>query len=151
MNLADSRPWWRDGRWWLLLFGPLPFWGIWAWFSPPAGLWLTVAPTVWVNLVLLWPLAEELLFRGVVQGWLLRRWPASSFVVFGISLANGLTSLVFTAMHLWLHPGWLALAVMLPSLAFGWTRERHRSLLSPCLLHMFYNAGWFWLQPPAGF
>ncbi len=161
MTTHSAFNWWQDPRWWLAVLLPLPLWGAMVWLSPfwpnpawtnaPSYLWIQQAPLVWLNLVILWPVAEELLFRGVLQGRLLQHWSANKAMLWlGISRANLITSLLFTALHWALQPGWLALAVILPSFIFGWTRERHGSLLSPCLLHVMYNAGWFWLRPPDG-
>ncbi|WP_158608506.1 JDVT-CTERM system glutamic-type intramembrane protease MrtJ [Stagnimonas aquatica] len=90
-----------------------------------------------VLLVLIFhPLVEELAFRGAIQEALLRRLP----VGFGpLSFANLVTSLLFAAMHLGSRAAWLAIATFIPSLVFGYFRERHGSLLSPIVLHMVYN------------
>ena len=63
----------------------------------------------------------------------------------GISIACILASLAFAAAHLLRQPiGWAAL-IFLPSLIFGWARERHKTLYSPTLLHIVYNAGFIGL------
>lgn len=73
-------------------------------------------------------------------------WPkAQSSMSGGISLANLLTSLVFAAVHLLRQPPLWAALIFLPSLVFGWARDRHETLLSPILLHVCYNAGFIWL------
>jgi membrane protease YdiL (CAAX protease family) len=35
--------------------------------------------------------------------------------------------------------------VFFPSLVFGLFKDRTQRLLAPILLHVFYNAGYFWL------
>jgi membrane protease YdiL (CAAX protease family) len=61
----------------------------------------------------------------------------------GISAANLITSLLFVLGHLWQHPAAWAVAIAVPSLVFGWFRDRHGSVY-PCIaLHMFYNTGYF--------
>ncbi len=99
-------------------------------------------------LLLLYPLLEELAFRGWLQGRLLAgTWGRRSR--YGISLANLLTSLAFVAFHMFQHaPAWAAL-LLLPSLIFGCLRERHRSVLPAVVLHVFYNAGLYGFLPPA--
>jgi hypothetical protein len=59
--------------------------------------------------------------------------------------ANLLTSLVFTALHFIAHPPLWAAAVFLPSLLFGFFKDRSGTLAAPILLHVFYNSGYFWL------
>ncbi|HMS84410.1 MAG TPA: JDVT-CTERM system glutamic-type intramembrane protease [Nitrospira sp.] len=92
--------------------------------------------------VLWYPLWEELLFRGLLQGELIERGWTHSWV-FGLSGANIIVSLVFTAVHLWSHsPIWAAL-VFLPSLVFGYLRDRFNSTVPSIVMHMWYNGGYF--------
>ncbi len=98
-------------------------------------------------MILLYPLLEEWLFRGLIQGWLLETmWGRSAWA--GITLANGVTTLLFAAAHLLGHTLFWSLLVIGPSLIFGWARERYRSVLPPIWLHIFYNAGYFLLFWP---
>jgi membrane protease YdiL (CAAX protease family) len=63
-------------------------------------------------------------------------------VLFGAEF-NLITSLLFVLGHLWQHPAAWAVAIAVPSLVFGWFRDRHDSVY-PCIaLHMFYNTGYF--------
>ncbi len=97
-----------------------------------------------LSLALLQPLAEELLFRGFLQGqWLQIRWGKASW--HGFSAANGVTSLLFASSHLLSHPPIWAIAVFFPSIIFGYFRERYGSLYPSIFLHIFYNAGYFYL------
>lgn len=74
------------------------------------------------------PLAEEVLFRGLLYGWL-RRWgPAVAMV--GSALLFGLP-----------HGPSSALPAALLGLGFAWLRERDGSLLGPVLLHVLNNLG----------
>jgi len=104
----------------------------------------TGTPTVdWLllaKLVLLYPILEEIVFRGGVQTFLLER-KALTKHIFGISLANVLTSIAFAALHLIYQPVLWALLVFVPSLVFGWARERYGSVIPSILLHGFYNLG----------
>lgn len=120
-----------------LLTGVLLHYGLPAGYSQPwrQGLWPPLA------LLLLYPLVEEVLFRGLLQGellrygWARRRWS-------GVSLANGLTSIAFVLLHLVNQPvGW-ALAVLLPSLVLGFFRERYASVWPAIGLHGMFNAVW---------
>ncbi len=83
---------------------------------------------------------EEVLFRGFLQGWLLRR-AGLRQMLFYFSRANWLTSLAFAAAHIWTHslvlvPGYFAVGMVL-----GYFRERYSGILVPVLLHSYYNLG----------
>ena len=83
---------------------------------------------------------EEILFRGFLQGGLLRR-DGFKKIMLGFSRANWLTSLVFAAAHLWQHPLMLIPGYFAVSLVFGYFRECYRGILVPVLLHSYYNLG----------
>jgi len=90
------------------------------------------------------PVLEEIVFRGGIQAAL----HSKAFFkpqFFGISLANVVTSVVFTAMHFLSQPPAWAILVFLPSLVFGWARDRYLSVVPCILLHALYNAGFVWL------
>ena len=115
---------------WLFAFQPLPWHAIW---SPG---FLSVA---------LWkPVFEELLFRGIVQGHLLQSM-ARQKTWFGLSISNFLTSLAFSLAHLANHSIWWSLLVFVPSLCFGFVRDRFGSVYPAIALHAFYNTGYFLL------
>lgn len=95
-----------------------------------------------VGLLVIQPLLEELLFRGVIQGWL-REAAWGERKMFGLSSANWITSLLFVVAHLPAQPLAWAVAVFAPSLVFGHFRERHDSLLPAVLLHVTWNAAFF--------
>jgi uncharacterized protein len=90
------------------------------------------------------PWWEECLFRGVIQGEL-RRWPWGGKAWHGVTRANVLTSCLFCLAHWWSHPPGWAVAVIIPSLIFGYCRDRYACLYSSIALHAFYNAGYFML------
>ncbi len=105
--------------------------------------WPLRAPWRFVYPALLYPVVEELVFRGLIQDLAhryLRPWRLGP-----LTHANILTSLLFTALHFINHPPLWAAAVMLPSLLFGFFKDRTGALTVPILLHVFYNAGYFWL------
>lgn len=144
MNDLGLRPGWgwlADPRFALALAAGVVFWIALAWLdaAPPA-----YGAAALVSLVLLQPLVEELLFRGLLQGWLAERaWGRRGLA--GFTLANVAVSLVFTALHFFNHPPLWAAGVLLPSLLFGYFRDRHDSVLPAIALHVFYNAGYFLL------
>ncbi len=94
---------------------------------------------------LIYPLLEEIAFRGLLQGWLARLESVERLSVAAISGANLVTSLLFAAAHLLHHsPLWAALVIG-PSLVFGWFRDRYHSIVPGLLLHILYNSGYFLL------
>lgn len=124
------------------LLAAIPVWlalGLWAapWMRSPEGLW------AWVSFVLLMPLLEELVLRGLLQGQLLRAWQAHGEPrrIGPISWANGLTTLVFVAMHGLVQPPLWALAVAVPSMVLGHLRERLHSVWPAIGVHAVYNLG----------
>lgn len=96
------------------------------------GLSLVLSFVIWQ------PLVEELLFRGAIQGQL-RKHAWARLSLCKLSIANIATSVLFVIAHLAEHaPAWAA-AVMVPSLVFGYFRDRYRHLLPSLLLHSVYN------------
>lgn len=130
---------------WAIL-AALPVWlAGYLWFEPatdPA--WPLNHPRDLLFLGLVYPIVEELLFRGLLQGWL-REWSSLRRNWLGLSGANLLTSAVFTGLHFIAHPPLAAAAVIAPSLIFGHFRDRHGNLRAPIVLHMYYNIGYFWI------
>ena len=105
----------------------------WAFFADPTGFF---------GLAVAWPLAEEGLFRGVIQPALART-RAGAREAWGVTTANAATSVLFAVAHLLAHaPAWAA-ATVVPSLVFGYFRDRYGSIVPGAALHVFYNAGWF--------
>ena len=93
-----------------------------------------------VSFVLWQPLIEELLFRGLLQGLLLKS-QSGSRQFCGITLANLICTIIFVVTHL-VHQPWLwALAVFLPSLIFGYVRDRNNCVYPAVTLHVLFNAG----------
>ena len=120
---------------WLMLYllqQPVIQWG-WPLRQP----WLFLVP------VLVYPVLEEIVFRGLIQE-LVRDFISGKFLG-PLSVANLLTSLMFTALHFITHPPLWAALVFFPSLVFGLFKDRSGGLLAPIVLHVFYNAGYFWL------
>lgn len=144
MNSAPRR-FWRDPLFVVALSaGPL-FWALLYALDTPVsgGLWPLGDPLRFLVPALLYPVVEELLFRGVVQSEIharLRPWRLGP-----LSHANILTSVLFAALHFIHHPPLWALSVVAPSLVFGYFRERSGGLAAPIALHVTYNSGYFWL------
>lgn len=132
----------RDPLFWLaLVAGPLCWLLIYLLLrpAPPQWAWPLAAPAEYLLPVLVYPALEEIVFRGLLQE--LAQEYISRRSLGPLSLANLLTSLVFTGFHFLNHaPLWAAL-VFFPSLVFGFFKDRHGNLTAPILLHGFYNAG----------
>ena len=86
------------------------------------------------------PVAEEILFRGWLQNWLLQKHWFEKFSM-QVSRANCCTSLAFATVHLWQHAFILMPGYFFVSLVFGHFRERYRGIAVPILLHGYYNLG----------
>lgn len=142
---ADRHLPWQDPLFYAALLAGLLFW-LALWFiQQPAIQWGWPLHEPWQFLlpVLFYPVVEEIVFRGLVQE-LLQEY-ISQQLPGPVSMANLLTSIFFTGLHFIYHaPLWAAL-VFLPSLVFGFFKDRTGRLTTPILLHVFYNAGFLWL------
>ncbi len=145
IGLAPAGPFLRERYFLLALLAGIGFWCGLALSVPlqPISLLQLLSWPFWALAV--WhPLAEELIFRGFLQGQLLdHTWGRRTVV--GLSCANGLTTAIFVLGHFWQHPPLWALAVAVPSLVFGYVRDRYGSVYPAVILHMIYNAGYFGL------
>lgn len=132
-----------DTHWWCALaLGPLAWLAILGMgVSATPGL---PDPAVLVYGVLLYPLVEEILFRGLIQAALLEK-SSLTRCIGPLSLANIITSAGFAATHLIVHPPLQAASIFLPSLVFGWAYERYRHIGPAVVLHAVYNAGFLYL------
>jgi len=92
-----------------------------------------------IGSVVLQPALEEIFFRGMLQGQLLsiarlrRRY-------LGISGANAITTVAFALLHLVHRPAATALLVAVPSLVYGYSRERYGGVALPYMQHALHNA-----------
>lgn len=91
------------------------------------------------NSIVWFPVVEELLFRGVIQGQLYRI-KGTNNLLLGLSYSNWITSFLFAAVHFFYHPPLWAISVIVPSLVFGYFRDRYISILPTIALHSIYNA-----------
>ncbi len=140
----------RDGWFWFALaLGPAISWILFLLVGGAAisGFsWVQWQQLLW--LILLYPVIEEWLFRGILQRQLLKIHHTHRAIL-GFTLANGITSLLFVAAHLPNHSLYWALLVIFPSLLFGWFRDRYNSVLPGVILHCSYNLSYFFLLPPS--
>ena len=82
--------------------------------------------------------AEEVVFRGGLQGWALRR-PALAVQHAGLTGANLVASAAFATAHLLNHAPLAALGVLPVSLLLGVVYERSGRLRLPIALHLWFN------------
>jgi uncharacterized protein len=131
----------KTGRWhtdrvfWAVLAGGVALVGLWR-IAFGAG----EAPglATMLLLILVYPLLEEAVFRGIIQP-ALHEWTRGAGLA-GLSLANIITSVLFAAVHMPAHGILHAALVFGPSLVFGLFRERHGTVASPAVLHVTWNA-----------
>eukprot|EP00752_Nemacystus_decipiens_P015113 g13465.t1 len=87
-----------------------------------------------ISAVVMAPLIEELVFRGVMQ--------TSVLHVFGMSRWTAMlyTAVLFSITHAWVVPWQSLLTLFVLGLVFGYLYERTGSLLAPILAHAGFNA-----------
>lgn len=129
--------------WTAMIIGPVSCW-LMTLLLARSGDW-TITWAHWrlsLWLVLLYPVAEEWVFRGMVQPWLLRK-RYGRIACCSVSMANVIATLLFASAHLFTHtPAW-ATMVIVPSLIYGGFRDRYNSLFPGTLLHCSYNLSYF--------
>lgn len=96
--------------------------------------------------VLVYPVCEEIIFRGLLQGELLKvefiasqRWR--------MFLVNVSVSICFAVVHAWYFNTPWAMLVFFPSLIFGCFFQWKRRLTIPIVLHGWYNLVGLLLPP----
>jgi hypothetical protein len=136
----------RDKQLWAAVAAGPAFWSGLLWWSgaSPDLSWPISEPLQFMKLALGFPVFEELVFRGGLQTFVLR-FPLGRKCWHGVTAANILVSALFGAAHLFSHAPLWAASTVLPSIVFGYFRDRHASLVSPIALHVVYNSGYFWL------
>lgn len=128
-------------------FGIAPFfWLLLLWFGVPVSdpLWPLAQPVRFLMPALIYPVLEEMTFRGLLQPMLFQR-PWGSVCHWGLSTANLACTVLFATSHLVWHSGLQALGVVIPSLIFGYFRDRYGRISPSVALHVFYNSGFVWL------
>jgi membrane protease YdiL (CAAX protease family) len=129
----------RDYRFLLAIFaGIFVLWAIHD-MLPPFSSDFEFHWTLWLSLVIWQPVVEEILFRGILQGQLIKTpWGQRAFM--RITAANVLTSILFAAIHMVNNSPLFALAVFVPSLVFGYFRDSCNSVYPAIVLHAAFNA-----------
>jgi len=93
-------------------------------------------------LIFLYPIIEELTFRGVIQEYISQKTKQRRLFL-NLSIANILTSILFVLMHFVHHEPIWAILTFFPSLIFGYFKERYAQIAPSIILHMFYNLCFF--------
>ncbi|MBF0192468.1 MAG: JDVT-CTERM system CAAX-type protease [Magnetococcales bacterium] len=89
-------------------------------------------------ILILYPLLEELTFRGLIQTLILDH-RIFRKDLFSISLANLIASLLFVLAHYLARGDPIVATVFVPSLVFGYLVERYRRLYPSIIMHSLYN------------
>lgn len=90
--------------------------------------------------ILFIPLAEEIIFRGILQKNITRIL-SQKFML--ISVANLIASAFFAAFHAYFSPSVHAVLVFFPSLLFGIVYEKSGKIVFPIVLHALFNMNVF--------
>lgn len=94
----------------------------------------------WVALLVVAPIAEEVVFRAGLHDALLHRWHDKGG--FATVLVNVVTAIAFAAAHVAARGDIAAAATLWPALAIGWLYQKQRRLV-PCIaLHALFNGVW---------
>lgn len=95
-----------------------------------------------ITFIFLYPIIEELAFRGTIQEYFTRYFKQNR-VFYNLSYANLLTSFFFMLIHFVHHPIIWAISTFFPSLVFGYFKERYNNVIPSIILHIFYNFCYF--------
>ena len=135
----------RDVHWYFALLLAVVCWILYGIFISPLKFnSLFDSINLLIFSVLLYPIVEEIVFRGLIQEYFSRR-TIFNHMFIGLSLANISTSVLFALSHLWSQSPLWALLTFFPSLVYGYFKERHNHLLPGIALHSLYNLGFIML------
>ncbi len=129
--------------WAAIILGPIVWLALW---------WLTgkpvpdgIAVNVLLTAVILYPIIEELAFRGFIQTLLLEKPVFRNIMALKITNANIATSFLFASFHLFNQPPLWAASIFFPSLVFGYLRDRYNAVVPSIVVHAWYNLGFLLL------
>lgn len=140
---AVSQPYWQQRDFVLACISALLLWPVFKFFDLPIPV-ISTAPLAYTLLlfIFVFPILEEIVFRGLVQEsiqQLLANTPCPKQIIWRIGSANILASTFFSLSHFWAHSAGWAIASFVPSLVFGYFKDRYQSLSPSITLHIFYN------------
>ena len=139
---------WRDRIFWVAVVAAVIFWVVLYGLGRPnvKVAWPLTHPWLFLIPAIIGPILEEVVFRGLIQDYLAKR--VSVPIPGPISASNLVTSVLFSVTHLLYHPPLWSAAVFIPSLLFGYFKDKYQSLGPPVLLHAYYNSGYYWIFEP---
>lgn len=138
------QPWHKDMQYWPLVLLVIPIICILSLvqsYDVSVGQ-IFYSPFDFFYLIVILPCIEEFAFRGWIQGLLLKRSLGRKKIIL-ISYANIATSMLFALAHLFHQSIYWSFLVFFPSLAFGFLREKFRSIRPSIELHILYNFVYF--------
>jgi membrane protease YdiL (CAAX protease family) len=135
----------KDPFIWIIIIIACLFWLLLSFYFPITNdlQWPLRTPWIFILPVIIYPILEETVFRGAIMEFFHKKVPG--MIIFFLSKSNIITSVIFSMLHFFYHPPLWAAAVFIPSLVFGILKERYQSLVPPILIHIFFNAGYYWL------
>ncbi len=125
--------------WGGILLAPAVALCFWAAFGFPVELQYEPATRTILLVILLVPLCEEIVFRGLLQNEL-ASYGRLRKKLLGLSWDNLISSTLFTLAHAFYFQSLLLLTIEVPALIFGYFYSRYHRLIYPVLLHIWYNA-----------
>ncbi len=139
---------WTKPDFWIACLAAIIFWLAYGYYFAPEKTNTTPTHFNLLLLIIIFPVLEEIVFRGLIQEsiqQLLANNHLKTRLCWRISRANLITSLFFSVAHLWSQSTLWALAIIVPSVIFGYFKDRYQSLLPSIWLHIFYNLGFYLL------
>ena len=137
MTVKLNRQFYSDPTFHILLFIPAFIWLFVYKYNPSIS---QFEKKYLISVILIIPIIEEVIFRGLLQTWIAKRYNQA---VGQLSLANLITSSIFALLHLFTQPLSMALYTFIPSLIFGYAKDRYKRLMPSIILHSSYNGGYF--------
>lgn len=125
--------------WGAILLAPLLAFIFWLAKGFPTTFAYTPGTRTLILALLLVPLCEEIVFRGLLQNEL-ASYGRLRKTIAGLSWDNLISSTLFTLVHTLYFENALCLLIEFPALICGFFYSRHRRLIYPILLHAWYNA-----------
>ena len=147
-GLFVTRTYWLQPDFWLACIAATLFWSAFILLdlSPASKAVFPMPGSTLLLLIIVFPILEEIVFRGLIQESIHRLLNHNGFPTlffWRLSSANVLASLFFSVSHLWTQPMLWALATFIPSLIFGYFKDKYQSLQPSIVLHIFYNLGFY--------
>lgn len=132
---------WKDKFFWASIILPLIVWVLYVVISQksPNLYYIKEKQFQLLMFVFVYPIVEEVIFRGLIQDYLNRKFNHKKNL--SISYANIETSILFVLFHLIYQSAVWSLMVFIPSVIFGYFKDKYGKLQLPIFLHCFYNAG----------